>query len=148
MRGPRSKLSPASHRFDASAGHWSNVGLGLELGSAALAYGIRCGKHHSYLRDTGFKALTAMGAAGTVDLALKLGFDRQFPFKPGSTGKFWGGGRAFPSGHSASSFAGEKALLLGHPDRRNVGICDRDVSIRAVVLQNQNVPPQASECGL
>ncbi len=88
-----------------TAGRWSNIGLGIEIGSAALAYGIGCRKHHSYLRDTGFKALAAMGAAGTVDLALKLAFDRQFPFKPGSTGKFWGGGRAFPSGHSATSFA-------------------------------------------
>ncbi len=101
---------PADNRIQSKslqqiAGQWSNVGLGLELGSAALGYGIGCGKRHSYLRDTGFKALAAMGAAGTVDLALKLAFDRQFPSEPGSTGKFWGGGRAFPSGHSAVSFA-------------------------------------------
>jgi hypothetical protein len=82
---------PADNRIQSkslqqTAGQWSNVGLGLELGSVALAYGIACGKHSSFLRDTGFKALAAMGAAGTVDLALKLAFDRQFPFKPGSTG--------------------------------------------------------------
>ena len=108
---------PADNRIQSkslqqTAGRWSNVGLGLEIGSAALAYGIGCGKHHSYLRDTGFKALAAMGAAGTVDLALKLAFDRQFPFKPGSTGRFWGGGRSFPSGHSATSFA--FAALVAH----------------------------------
>jgi hypothetical protein len=34
-----------------------------------------------------FKALAAMGAAGTVDLALKLAFDRQFSSKTGG-GKF------------------------------------------------------------
>jgi len=34
-----------------TAGRWSNIGLGLEIGSAALAYCIGCGKHHSYLRD-------------------------------------------------------------------------------------------------
>ncbi len=76
---------PADNRIQSislqqTAGRWSNIGLGLELGSAALAYGIGCGKHHSYLRDTGFKALAAMGAAGTADLALKLAFDRQFPY--------------------------------------------------------------------
>src|SRR5258707_1088975 len=101
---------PADNRIQSkslqqTAGQWSNVGLELELGLAALAYGVGCGKHHSYLRDTGFKALAAMGAAGTADLALKLTFDRQFPYTPNSTGKFWGGGRAFPSGHSATSFA-------------------------------------------
>src|SRR5258707_15271205 len=73
--------------------------------------------YHFYLRDTGFKALAAMGAAGTVDLALKLAFDRQFPTKPGSTGRFWGGGRAFPSGHSATSFA--FAAGVGHPQTKN-----------------------------
>ena len=62
---------PADNRIQSkslqqTASQWSNVGLGLELGSAALAYGMGCGKHHSYLRDTGFKALAAMGAAGRL----------------------------------------------------------------------------------
>jgi membrane-associated phospholipid phosphatase len=114
---------PADNRIQSmslqqTAGRWSNIGLGLEIGSAALAYGIGCGKHHSYLRDTGFKALAAMGAAGTVDLALKLAFDRQFPFKPGSTGKFWGGGRAFPSGHSATSFAFAAVVAHRYPKNK------------------------------
>jgi PAP2 superfamily len=114
---------PADNRIQSmslqqTAGQWSNIGLGLEIGSAALAYGIGCGKHHSYLRDMGFKALAAMGAAGTVDLALKLAFDRQFPFKPGSTGKFWGGGRAFPSGHSATSFAFAAVIAHRYPKNK------------------------------
>ncbi len=114
---------PADNRIQSRslqqiAGQWSNVGLGLELGSAALGYGLGCGKHHSYLRDTGFKALAAMGAAGTVDLALKLAFDRQFPSKPGSTGKFWGGGRAFPSGHSATSFAFAAVVAHRYPENK------------------------------
>ena len=114
---------PAANRIQSkslqqTAGRWSNVGLGLELGSAALAYGIGCGKHHSYLRDTGFKALAAMGAADTVDLALKLAFNRQFPNKPGSTGKFWGGGRAFPSGHAAASFAFAAVVAHRYPQKK------------------------------
>ncbi|HVH71548.1 MAG TPA: phosphatase PAP2 family protein [Candidatus Dormibacteraeota bacterium] len=114
---------PADNRIQAkslqqTAGQWSNVGLGLEIGSAALAYGIGCGKHHSYLRDSGFKSLAAMGAAGSVDLALKLTFDRQFPYTPGSTGKFWGGGRAFPSGHSATSFAFAAVVAHRYPMKR------------------------------
>jgi len=114
---------PADNRIQSkslqqTAGQWSKVGLGLELGSAALAYGMGCGKHHSYLRDTGFKALAAMGAAGTADLALKLAFDRQFPYTPNSTGKFWGGGTAFPSGHSATSFAFAAVVAHRYPQNK------------------------------
>ena len=107
-----------SKSLQQTAGQWSNVGLGLEIGSAALTYGVGCGKHHSYLRDTGFKALAAMGTAGTVDLALKLTFDRQFPYTPGSTGKFWGGGRSFPSGHAATSFAFAAVIAHRYPNKR------------------------------
>jgi membrane-associated phospholipid phosphatase len=113
---------PADNRIQSkslqqTAGQWSNVGLGLEIGAGVLAYGVGCGKHRSYLRDTGLKALAAMGAAGTVDLGLKLAFDRQFPSTPGSTGKFWGGGRAFPSGHSATSFAFAAVVAHRYPNK-------------------------------
>jgi membrane-associated phospholipid phosphatase len=64
------------------------------------------------------KALTAMGAAGTFDLALKLTFDREFPFKPGSQGAFWGGGRSFPSGHAMTSFAFASAVAHRYPHNR------------------------------
>ena len=114
---------PADNRIQSkslqeTAGRWSNVGIGLELGSAALAYGVGCHEHHSYLRDTGFKALAAMAAAGTVDLGLKLAFDRQFPYTPNSTGRFWGGGRAFPSGHSATSFAFAAVVAHRYPQKK------------------------------
>ena len=64
-----------------------------------------CKSHDTQLRDAGFTGLAAMGFAGTLDLGLKLAFDRQFPYSRNSTGAFWGGGRSFPSGHSATSFA-------------------------------------------
>ena len=110
---------PADNRiqslsFQQTAGRWSNAGLGIEIGAGALAYIAGCHRHNSYLRDTGFKALAAMGAAGSVDLMLKLAFDRQYPFKTGG-GKFWGGGRSFPSGHSATSFAFAAVVAHRYP---------------------------------
>jgi hypothetical protein len=100
--------------FQQNAGRWSNAGLGIEIGAGALVYVAGCHKHNSYLRDTGFKALAAMGAAGSVDLALKLTFNRQFPSKRGG-GQFWEGGRSFPSGHSATSFAFAAVIAHRYP---------------------------------
>ena len=110
---------PATDRIESkslqnTAGRWSNVGLAMELGSGAAAWAIGCGKH-SKAAEAGFTALTALGAAGTIDLILKLSFDRQFPYTPNSTGKFWGGGRSFPSGHSATSFAFASTIAHRYP---------------------------------
>ena len=114
---------PANERIQSksliqTASTWSNVGLGLALGSSALAYGIGCGEHRPHLRDAGYTALFAMGAAGTVDLALKLAFNREFAYKPNSTGKFWAGGRSFPSGHSATTFAFAAVIAHRYPHNK------------------------------
>ncbi len=114
---------PAADRIQSkslqdTAGRWSNIGLGMELGSSGLAWAAGCMDHRSRIGEAGFTALTAVGAAGTLDLALKLAFDRQFPYTPHSTGEFWGGGRSFPSGHSATSFAFASAIAHRYPHNR------------------------------
>jgi len=106
-----------SPSLERTAGRWSNIGWGMEFASAAVTYGAGC-RENTYLRDTGFKALAAMGAAGAEDLGLKLAFDRQFPYNAGGTGKFWGGGRSFPSGHSATSFAFASVIAHRYPDKK------------------------------
>ena len=113
---------PAADRIQSkslqeTSGRWSNVGLGMELGAGALGWSLGCITHHSRMAKAGFTALAATGAAGTLDLALKLGFDRQFPYTPKSTGKFWGGGRSFPSGHSATSFAFASTVAHRYPHK-------------------------------
>src|SRR5207302_5904659 len=84
---------PADRRIQSlslerTAGRWSNVGLGMELAAGGIAYAVGCHDGDHYLRDTGFKALAAVGAAGTIDFGLKLAFDRQYPFSTVSQGKF------------------------------------------------------------
>ena len=101
--------------LQAVSGRWSNVGLGLELGSGAVAWTGGCLAHSDHVANAGFTALEAMGAAGTLDLALKLAFDRQFPYTKNSTGQFWGGGRSFPSGHAATSFAFASVVAHRYP---------------------------------
>jgi membrane-associated phospholipid phosphatase len=104
-----------SHDLINTASTWSNIGLGGELGSSVLMWGLGCHEGNSNLSRAGFATLSAMGAAGTVDLVLKLSFNRQFPFTHNSTGEFWEGGRSFPSGHSATSFAFAAAISHYYP---------------------------------
>lgn len=100
------------------AGRWSNIGIGIELGSAGFAYAYGCGTHRGHLSDAGFKMLDAMGAALLADVAFKAMFNRQYPYSQHSTGEFWEGGKSFPSGHSAISFGFASALAHEYPNKR------------------------------
>jgi membrane-associated phospholipid phosphatase len=53
-----------------------------------------------------------------VDLGLKLAFDREFPTTGNGAGKFWAGGRSFPSGHAATSFAFAAVVAHRYPHKR------------------------------
>ena len=100
------------------AGQWSNVGVGLELGSAALAFAWGCKSHNNHLSTAGFKMLDAAGAAILVDEGLKFAFNRQYPYQENGHGEFWEGGKSFPSGHAAVSFAFASALAHEYPHKR------------------------------
>ena len=113
---------PANNRIQSpsteqTAGRWSNAGLGMELAAGAVTYVAGCHSQDHYFRDTGFKALAAMGTASLEDLVLKAAFDRQYPVNHQITGHFWGGGGSFPSGHAANSFA--FASVFAHRYPRN-----------------------------
>ena len=113
--------APASNRiqslpFQHLAARWTNIGLGIELGTSGLLYGIGCAGHRSpHAASTGFTALEAIGAANGIAALLKVAMNRQYPYLRHSRGEFWEGDKAFPSGHSAASFAFASVLAHRYP---------------------------------
>lgn len=97
---------------------WSNVGLGIELGAAGLMWADGCVHAHESLRENGFTALEAAGAAAGINEVFKIAANRQYPYARNSTGEFWESGKSFPSGHSAASWAFASALAHRYPHKR------------------------------
>jgi membrane-associated phospholipid phosphatase len=94
----------------------SNIGLGIELGTAGLLYLGGCSGHRSsHAANTGFTALEAMGAANLMSLGIKAAANRQYAYHTTPQGEFWEGGKSFPSGHAASSFAFASVIAHRYP---------------------------------
>ena len=94
----------------------SNIGLGIELGTAGFMYVAGCsGRRSPTMASAGFTALEAMGAANLVTLAVKVAANRQYAYHPNPQGEFWEGGRSFPSGHAATSFAFASVIAHRYP---------------------------------
>jgi len=107
-------IRSASFAQDAARG--SNVGLGIELGAAGLAYLVGCTGHRSpYMANSGFTALEAMGAASVVGLGIKEATNRQYAYAKNTHGEFWEGGGSFPSGHATASFAFASVIAHRYP---------------------------------
>jgi membrane-associated phospholipid phosphatase len=101
---------------DATRG--SNVGLGIELGTAGLMYAVGCPGHRSsYAAHAGWTALEAMGAASVLNLGIKAATNRQYDSQASSKGEFWEGGKSFPSGHAAASFAFASVIAHRYPHK-------------------------------
>lgn len=107
-----------STSFQGLASRWSNVGLITEIGAAGAVWGVGCAKHTPSLRDNGFTALEAMGAAATLNYGLKLAFNREYPSNPNGAAEFWEDGGSFPSGHAAASFAFASVIAHRYPHKR------------------------------
>jgi membrane-associated phospholipid phosphatase len=93
--------------------------------AAGLTYLLGKLEHKEGARETGMLALESLADAGLVVEALKLATNRQRPYVPPGTGKFWPDdtdiysfSSSFPSGHAAASFAVARVIVEetpGHP---------------------------------
>ena len=108
-----------SPSFVQASSRGSNVGLGIELGVAGMMYFVGCpGQRSSYAANTGITALEAMGAASLMTLGIKAATNRQYAYAPNTHGEFWEGGKSFPSGHAATSFAFASVIAHRYPNKR------------------------------
>lgn len=94
----------------------SNVGLGIELGTAGMMYLVGCPRDRQpYAANTGWVALEAIGAASLMNYGIKVATNRQYAYTPNTHGEFWEGGKSFPSGHAAASFAFASVVAHRYP---------------------------------
>lgn len=78
--------------------------------------------HNSRMAETGNRALQAVAHTNLIVLTLKVMTNRERPNKLDGQGQFWGGGRSFPSGHSANSWALATVVANEYQDHKLVAI--------------------------
>jgi membrane-associated phospholipid phosphatase len=118
-------LGPSPTRIRVS-NDFSYLGSAYTLVPAAgLTYLIGKLDHKEGPRETGVLALESLADAGLVVEVLKLATNRQRPFVPPGTGKFWPDdtdvysfSSSFPSGHAAASFAFARVIVEETPGHR------------------------------
>jgi membrane-associated phospholipid phosphatase len=115
---------PAENRFKSptlqqDSDRASNIGIGLELGAGGIAWISGCAKDNPTLANNAFVALAAGGFGQVINLGIKEGFRRQYPYQPNSTGAFFSRSRAgsFTSGHATTSFAFAAAIAHRYPHK-------------------------------
>ena len=115
-------LGPSPTRVRVS-NDFTHLGSGYVLGGAAAAtYLFGKLEHKDKPRETGVLALESLADATLVVEGLKLATNRQRPYVPPGTGKFWPDdtdiysfSSSFPSGHAAASFAVARVIVEETP---------------------------------
>lgn len=95
--------SPTSLR----ASRWTSRigGAAANFGTAGAIYLAGRWTKNDRLRETGLLATEAVIHAGIVVNSIKMVTNRQRPEQGDGKGRFWSGGKSFPSGHAGMSFA-------------------------------------------
>jgi len=75
------------------------------MGTAGILYLIGSATHNDHLRETGLLGAEALIDSGIVVNALKTASQRKRPTTEHSSGEFFEGGTAFPSGHAISAWS-------------------------------------------
>lgn len=90
-----------------SASRWTSRvgGAAANFGAAGAIYLVGRWGNNDRLRETGLLGAEAVIHAGIVVNTIKLATNRQRPEQGNGNGRFWGGGKSFPSGHAGMSFA-------------------------------------------
>ena len=118
-------LGPSPTRIRVS-NDFSHVGSGyVMIPAAGLTYVLGKLEHKEGLREAGMLALESIADASLVMEGLKLATNRQRPFVPPGTGKFWPDdddvytiSGSFPSGHAMTSWALARVLVEETPGHR------------------------------
>src|SRR5579859_3159590 len=95
---------------------FSDVGVGALGATSAAMYLLGAHEGNNKMRETGLLSGEAGVDALAVDEVLKYGFSRDRPDVNNAQGRFFqSGGRSFPSGHAATSFAIATVIANEYP---------------------------------
>lgn len=107
-----------SEPFTTGTDDASNWLIGTQFGAAALTFLTGCASGRDHARQAGFATMEAAAYGALSDLALKAAFNREYPSKVGGDGRFWHGGKSFPSAHAATSWAMAAAMARHYEHKR------------------------------
>ena len=88
------------------------------VGTAGILYLAGRATHNNHLRETGLLGAEALLDSGIVVTALKTASQRQRPTVDHSSGEFFDGGAAFPSGHAISAWSVATVIAKEYGHRR------------------------------
>ena len=88
------------------------------VGTAGILYLAGRATHNNHLRETGLLGAEALLDSGIVVTALKTASQRQRPTTDHSSGEFFDGGAAFPSGHAISAWSLATVIAKEYGHRR------------------------------
>jgi membrane-associated phospholipid phosphatase len=107
-----------SEPFTTGTDDASNWLIGAQFGVAALTFLAGCASAREKERHAGFATMEAAAYGVLSDLALKAALNREYPDKFRGEGRFWQGGKSFPSAHAATSWAMAAAMAQQYERKR------------------------------